>query len=175
MHPPRFYVADAMDADSVLRKVGKRADAAVLGFGVIVDVQDLNSLLASIEKLVVSGGVVVLSTLNKWCLFDLAWSLVHGKRPPRLFNDPIRTAMGVKVTPQYRSAGNIASELAARKWKVHSIRGVGWFAPPPYVDPLLIGPARRLLTSVDSRFSSSVAARLADMVWVVATTPDPEH
>ena len=139
--------------------------AAFSSFGALNCEPDLRTVAEGLAALLPTDAPLVLSLMNRWCLWELVWYLVHGQ-PQRAFrrlrsfnpawatNDP--TADGPpdlgNLPVWYVTPGSLA--LAFRPWfAVERVAGLGVALPPPALDPWLQRRPRlgRALTWLENR------------------------
>lgn len=164
------HCLDAFELPTLRSLPAAGADAAVMGFGVINCVPEMEPLLRTIAACLRPEGVLILSSLSRRSVWDLAWQVAHGRWPKRWRRPPARVDSGNHHTyAWYRGAHDIARAARHCGFGVRWIIGVGSVAPPPYLDAWFDGKPRlrRTLCRVDERIGSCHAAWLsADMVWL---------
>lgn len=123
---------------------GDRFDGAYSSFGALNCEPDLRPVARALARLLPPGAPLVCSVMNRWCLWEIGWSLVH-LRPREAFRRArpgwrpagLASPQGSLAVPvRYYSPGALARALApcfAAKWTM----GLPVALPPPYLSPLL--------------------------------------
>lgn len=165
--PVRFEVL----ATEELGTIDSVYDGAFSNFGGLNCVQDLRQVARDLGRLVRPCGYLVLCLASRFCLWETAWWLAHGKPAKsfrRLRNGGIIAELspGSVVHVQYPPVHELR-RLFAPQFSLRAVHGVGLFVPPSYVEPharrfpSLLRAAKRL----DGLFGSLPGPRsLADHV-----------
>ena len=165
--PVRFEVL----ATEELGTIDSVYDGAFSNFGGLNCVKDLRQVADNLARLVRPLGYVVLCLASRFCLWETAWWLAHGK-PAKSFRrlrnggTTAELSPGSVVRVQYPSVHELR-RLFAPEFSLLAVHGIGLFVPPSYVEPharrfpTLLRAAKRL----DGLFGSVPFLRgLADHV-----------
>jgi SAM-dependent methyltransferase len=131
-----------------------RFELAFSDLGPLNCVPDLAAAAHEISRVLTPDGTLVASVMGRWCLWDVAANLSRG-RVRRAFLRTWRGAVPVPVATgtawtRYYSPREFAAVFTAAGFRVRSMRALGVFVPPPYLDgfagrhPMLTDLLRRL-------------------------------
>lgn len=119
-------------------------DGAYASFGGLNCEPDLAGLAQALARLLKPGAAFVCSVMARWCPFEIAWFLLHG-RPRTAFRRlrrgwqpaPVAGLGGVQVTvsTRYLSVGDVARAFAPA-FAVERMLALPLLLPPPYLDDL---------------------------------------
>ncbi|HEV2116823.1 MAG TPA: class I SAM-dependent methyltransferase [Terriglobales bacterium] len=165
--PVRFRVL----ATEQLSTVDSVYDGAFSNFGGLNCVEDLRQVARNLARLVRPLGQILLCLATRFCVWETAWWLAHGK-PAKAFRRLRRSGVTAELSPgssvhvQYPSINELR-RLFAPEFSLVSMHGIGLFVPPSYVEP----QAKRfpkllcLAARLDARLSSLPGVRvIADHV-----------
>jgi SAM-dependent methyltransferase len=136
-------VLPAGRAGVLVDRYGRGAfDGAYSSFGPLNCEPDLAPVAAALAALVRPGGRVVLSLINRYCLWETAWYL-RARRPALAFRRwPGRAAATVRgawqedrITIFYWTPGAVARVFRPH-FRVRRRLGLPWLLPPQYLDGL---------------------------------------
>ena len=165
--PARFD----MLATEELGTIDSVYDGAFSNFGGLNCVHDLRQVAANLARVVRPLGQVLLCFASRFCVWETAWWLAHGKAAKafrRLRKDGISVELspGSVVHVQYPPIHELR-RLFAPEFSLIAVHGIGLFVPPSYLEPYarrfpkLLGTA----VSLDARVSSLPGLRgVADHV-----------
>jgi SAM-dependent methyltransferase len=129
-------------------------DAAYSNFGPLNCVDDLAAAAQLIARRLRPGGVVIASVIGRVCPWEIALYLGRGRwwrAAIRFRRDAVPVPLeGRTVWTRYYTPGAFARIFAAAGFTPVSLRGLGLFVPPPYLDafagrhPNFIGALQRL-------------------------------
>jgi len=114
-------------------------DGAISDFGVLNCVGDLRQVARDLGALLRPGAHLALCYMGRFCLWETAWFLLHGK-PGKAFR-----RLGARTKASFSAARafevfypSVREIIEAFKenFRLVSWRGVGIFVPPSYVEPL---------------------------------------
>jgi SAM-dependent methyltransferase len=129
-------------------------DGAFSNFGGLNCVQDLRQVADNLARLVRPMGHVVLCLASRFCVWESAWWLAHGK-PAKAFRRLRKGGISAELSPgllvhvQYPSVRELR-RLFAPEFCLVAVQGIGLFVPPSYLEPHarrfpgLLGAAARL-------------------------------
>jgi SAM-dependent methyltransferase len=149
-------------------------DGAFSSFGPLNCEPRLEPVAEGLAELVRPGGAVVLSVINRWCPFEVAWYAFHRqwRAAARRWGGPIQAAAysgGPKdVTTWYYSRGDIESAFSGG-FRVEHVEALPLLWPPPYLDFLVVrfGQVFRSLEPVERWAANKPVLReLGDHVLV---------
>lgn len=165
--PVRFDVL----ATEELGTIDSVYDGAFSNFGGLNCVQDLRQVAANLARVVRPLGNVLLCLASRFCVWETAWWLAHGK-PAKAFRRLRRGGTTAELSPgsvvqvQYPPVRGVR-RLFAPEFSLLAVHGIGLFVPPSYLEPYarshpkLLGAA----VSLDARVSSLPGLRcVADHV-----------
>lgn len=168
-----FEVADLRQGNALRSALSGRVNGALLGFGVLNALPDLYGALCNVDPCVVPGAPVVISALNRRALWDAAWCLARGQAPARWGDQPKQATAGPgSLAAYYWSAKDLLQAVEAVGWRATGLIGVGVSAPPPYLDRSVPEALRRVLCWADPVLGRTPLGRMADMLWLCATTSE---
>ncbi len=131
--------AGALDA----LQVAEPFDGAYASFGALNCEPDLVGWARSMARLIRPGGALVCSVINRWCLWETVWFILH--RRPREAVRRWRRTWDVAVLPtdnrrttvpvRYLTAHDIA-RLLGPAFRIERVRALPLLLPPPYLDDL---------------------------------------
>lgn len=162
--------ADVMEL-GLLASIAEGPVAGVLlSFGVVNYVSDPSWLLDEIAKCMAPGGVVVIGTLGRRCLWDLAYyALARRTLSPRWRPGPNRESISGTLLPEwYWSATDLAGAASSR-YTIVDRAGFGSVGPPPYLTGKALLPdlLASMLWRLDARIQRiRPAVAAADMAWI---------
>src|SRR5687768_8117719 len=132
-------------------------DGVYSSFGPLNCEPDLPRVFDSIAALVRPGGMVVISLLGRYCLWETAWHLAHGDGH-RAFRRWSGIAQGTvqaewaadTIEVHYWSSAEINS-IFERSFKLVERASLPWILPPQYLGGIFRGRSRlfKLLASVE--------------------------
>jgi SAM-dependent methyltransferase len=129
-----------------------RFDGVVSNFGVLNCVGGLNTIGQSLARLIRPGGYFAICILGRFCLWETAWYLMHG-RPRKAFRrwsgESYSSSLGIRVF--YAAVKQIQKELRPY-FELDRWCGIGLAVPPSYIrgfSPKLVN----LLSSIDRRLA----------------------
>jgi ubiquinone/menaquinone biosynthesis C-methylase UbiE len=119
-------------------------DGAYSSYGALNCEPQLEQLAIALAGLLQPGAPLVCSVMNRWCAWEIGWSLVH-LRPREAFRRLGRewvqaglSAQAHRLTVPTRYYGPRSFARAfAPYFQLRSVRGLPVFLPPPYLDHLL--------------------------------------
>jgi ubiquinone/menaquinone biosynthesis C-methylase UbiE len=165
--PARFAVL----ATEELGAIDSVYDGAFSNFGGVNCIQDLRPVAANLARLVRPCGYVVLCLASRFCVWETAWWLAHGK-PAKAFRRLRKGGISVELSPgsivhvQYPPVSELR-RLFAPEFSLLAVHGIGLFVPPSYLEPYArsLPTLLRLAVSLDARVSSLPIVRcVADHV-----------
>jgi SAM-dependent methyltransferase len=113
-------------------------DAAYSNFGPLNCVPDLSAAATEIASRLRPGGVLIASVIGRVCPWELALYTVRGdwgRARVRFAADPVRVPLNCQtVWTRYYMPAEFEREFAAAGFVRVSLRGLGIFAPPPYLN-----------------------------------------
>jgi len=119
-------------------------DGAYASFGGLNCEPDLAGLARALARLLKPDAAFVCSVMARWCPFEIAWFLLHG-RPRTAFRRlrrgwqpaPVAGLEGLQVTvsTRYLSVGDVARPFAPA-FVVERVLALPLLLPPPYLDDL---------------------------------------
>jgi len=119
-------------------------DGAYASFGALNCEPDLPGVASALAGLLRPGAAFVCSVMARWCPFEMAWFLLHGRPRDALrrLGRGWRTATvvgadGTRVTlpVRYLSAGDVARAFAPH-FTLEQVRALPLLLPPPHLDDL---------------------------------------
>jgi ubiquinone/menaquinone biosynthesis C-methylase UbiE len=133
--PVRFEVLPTQE----LGAIDSLYDGAFSNFGGLNCVEDLRQVAANLARLVRPLGYVLLCLASRFCAWETAWWLAHGKAAKairRLRKGGISAELspGSVVHVQYPSVPELRS-LFAPEFSLVAVHGIGLFVPPSYLEP----------------------------------------
>jgi SAM-dependent methyltransferase len=136
-------VMPAADAYQLVREFGEASfDGAYSSFGPLNCEPDLGPVLEALAALVAPGGRVVLSLIGRYCAWETAWYLAHGK-PNLAFrrwkgrgHATVKAEWQEVLVPIYYWSLREIDALVAPYFRVASRRALPWLLPPQYLDGL---------------------------------------
>jgi len=165
--PVRFQVLATED----LEAVNAIYDGVLSDFGGLNCVQDLREVARQLARLVRPLGHLVLCLASRFCVWETAWWLAHGK-PAKALRRLHKGGITAELSPgsfvhvRYPKVGELR-RLFAPEFSLISVQGIGLFVPPSYLEsqarrlPRLL----RLATKLDGQFGSLPGLReVADHV-----------
>jgi SAM-dependent methyltransferase len=119
-------------------------DGAYASFGALNCEPALGSVATALARLVKPGGRFVCSVMARWCPFEVAWFLLHGR--PRVAFRRLRRgwqpapvagqdAVEVSVPTRYLSVRDVARAFAP-DFTIERTLALPLLLPPPYLDAL---------------------------------------
>jgi ubiquinone/menaquinone biosynthesis C-methylase UbiE len=148
-------------------------DGAFSNFGAINCIEDLKVLSRVLYERLKPGAKLLLCGLGPCCVWEIAWYLGLGQ-PHKAFRrlrsaTTARILNGVPVSVRYPSVRSL-ERIFAPEFRLKSVKGVGIFVPPSYLEswanrfPRLL----RLAVKADSGLESCVGLReLADHILLI--------
>ncbi|MGO4213556.1 class I SAM-dependent methyltransferase, partial [Terriglobus sp. YAF25] len=140
-----------------LREVAGEFDGVFSNFSGLNCVRDLAPVAVALENKTTPGSSLLLCLSTRVCLWETAWYLLHGK-PAKAFRrwTGRHQAMlqGMPVDVYYPTLSTLRSAFLPY-FKLRSVRAIGLFVPPSYVEswvrkhPLLL----RIFVRLDMVFS----------------------
>jgi len=125
-------------------------DGAYSNFGSFNCIDNLEAIAQKLARLVRPHGNVLICMMSRYCLWEIAWFLLHGnttKAFRRLHSEGITTCIGgLPLRVRYPSVRQVARAFAPG-FQFVGLQGIGIFVPPSYVEslarrsPFLIGGA----------------------------------
>ncbi|HYL96896.1 MAG TPA: class I SAM-dependent methyltransferase, partial [Terriglobales bacterium] len=167
----RLPVRFAVLATEELGAIDSVYDGAFSNFGGLNCVKDLRQVAANLARLVRPLGHVVLCLASRFCLWETAWWLAHGK-PAKSFRrlrnggTTAELSPGSVVRVQYPSVHELR-RLFAPEFSLLAVQGIGLFVPPSYLEPHArqFPRLQRAAARLDARLSSLPGLRgVADHV-----------
>jgi ubiquinone/menaquinone biosynthesis C-methylase UbiE len=145
-------------------------DGVFSNFGAINCIADLKLLSRVLCERLKPGAKLLLCGLGPCCAWEIAWYLAHGQ-PHKAFRrlrsaTTARIMNGVPVRVRYPTVRSLKHTFAP-DFRLKSVKGVGIFVPPSYLESWAIRFPRllRLAVKADSRFEGCVGLReLADHI-----------
>ena len=129
-------------------------DAAYSNFGPLNCVDDLSAAAQLIERRLPPGGVVIASVIGRVCPWEIALYAIRGRwwrAAIRFRRDAVPVPLeGRTVWTRYYTPGAFARIFADAGFTTVSLRGLGLFVPPPYLEafagrhPRLVGALQRV-------------------------------
>jgi SAM-dependent methyltransferase len=122
-------------------------DGAYASFGALNCEPQLGHVALAMKRLLRPGGAFVCSVMARWCPFEIAWFLLHGRPTAALRRlrrgwQPAPVAGGgsteVSVSTRYLSIGDLARAFGAA-FHVEATMALPLLLPPPYLDDLYRG------------------------------------
>jgi SAM-dependent methyltransferase len=119
-------------------------DGAYASFGALNCEPDLASAVAALADLLRPGAPLVCSVMNRWCVWEIGWGLVH-LRPRQAFrrlkqgwlDAGLASPQGrLSVPTRYYSPRSFARHFEP-SFRVQQVRGLPVLLPPPYLAQLL--------------------------------------
>jgi ubiquinone/menaquinone biosynthesis C-methylase UbiE len=135
----RLPVRFAVLATEELGTIDSVYDGAFSNFGGLNCVKDLRQVAANLARLVRPLGHVVLCLASRFCVWETAWWLAHGK-PAKAFRrlhkggTTAELRAGSVVHVQYSPVRELR-RLFAPEFSLVALQGIGLFVPPSYVEP----------------------------------------
>lgn len=114
-------------------------DGAFSNFGGLNCVADLRAVARSLARLVRPLGHVLLCLASRFCVWETVWWLAH-TRPAKAFRRLQRGGITAELMPgslvhvHYPSVREL-KRVFAPEFCLVSLRGVGLFVPPSYIEP----------------------------------------
>jgi SAM-dependent methyltransferase len=137
-----------------LAPVDVRFDAACSNFGPLNCVDDLPAAARMIADRLTAGGVLVASVIGRVCPWEIALYLARGDRRRafvRFRHDLVPVPLeGLTVWTRYYTPGAFERIFAGAGFSRVSLRALGLFVPPPYLDafadrhPALVAALQRV-------------------------------
>jgi ubiquinone/menaquinone biosynthesis C-methylase UbiE len=133
--PVRFEVLATED----LGAIDSVYDGAFSNFGGLNCVRDLRQVARDLTCLVRPMGRVVLCLASRFCVWETAWWLAHGK-PAKAFRRLHKSGATAELSPgsvvhvQYPSVRELR-RLFAPEFSLLAVHGIGLFVPPSYLEP----------------------------------------
>jgi ubiquinone/menaquinone biosynthesis C-methylase UbiE len=160
---PRWYVAAAGDLEPIAVRYGGQAfDGAFSSFGGLNCEPDLIPVARWLARLIKPGGRLVCSIMNKGCLWEVAWFLLHFHLRAafrRIRSGPAKAPLTVSATRnwvavRYYSPGGFAKAFSPHFRRCH-LQSFPVFLPPPYLERLVSQRPRlfRTLETWERHFS----------------------
>ncbi|MGC9336152.1 MAG: oligosaccharide flippase family protein [Anaerolineae bacterium] len=119
-------------------------DGAYASFGALNCEPRLEKVATGLARLVKPGGHFICSVMTRWCPFEIAWYLLHG-RPRVAFrrlqrgwqSAPVagQESVEVSVLTRYLSVGDVTKAFAPH-FTVEQTLALPILLPPPYLDTL---------------------------------------
>ncbi len=133
--PVRFETMATEDLDAL----DSVYDGAFSNFGGLNCVQDLRQVAANLARLVRPRGYVVLCLASRFCVWETAWWLAHGK-PAKAFRRLRKGGISAELTPGSRVHVHYPlvidlRRLFAPEFSLVAMQGIGLFVPPSYLEP----------------------------------------
>lgn len=139
-------------------------------FGALNNLEDMRPLVEWLIPRVVSGGVVCVAVMTRFCLWETAWNLLHLK-PGRAFRRWGRQGTFRGVNVYYHGMFDVIRAFAPEFRLTHK-RGLGVFLPPSEMFDVVEKRPRLLktLTALDARlWKYGTGTRIADHAWLEFT------
>jgi SAM-dependent methyltransferase len=119
-------------------------DGAYASFGGLNCEPDLAQTVSALVDLLRPGAQFVCSVMNRWCVWEIGWGLVHfhpGQAFRRLKQGWLDAGLAspqgrLTVPTRYYSARGFARYFEP-SFRVHQVRGLPVLLPPPYLGHLL--------------------------------------
>ena len=139
-------------------------DGVFSNFSGLNCVDDLSTVARRLSGLVKLGGKLVLCLSTRFCLWETAWYLAHGKmeRAFRRWKGRTIAALGdFKVNVQYPTLSEVR-RMFEPEFALRACRAVGLMVPPSYVEHLARKFPRllRRLEAVDRRIAALPGCRV---------------
>jgi ubiquinone/menaquinone biosynthesis C-methylase UbiE len=119
-------------------------DGAYASFGALNCEPRLNKMATALARLIKPGGRFICSVMTRWCPFEIAWFLLHG-RPRAAFRRlqrgwqpaPVagRDAVEVSVSTRYLAVRDVVRAFAP-DFTLERTLALPLLLPPPYLDTL---------------------------------------
>jgi ubiquinone/menaquinone biosynthesis C-methylase UbiE len=138
-----------------------RLDGVISNFGALNCIESLPMIANSLGRMVRPGGYLALCFMNRVCLWEIAFYLLHGKpgKAFRRLHAQADSSIGAKVF--YPSRAAIVSAFK-KYFRLFNSYGVGISVPPSYVNFLTDREVQRL-SALDQRLTKQPILRsLAD-------------
>ena len=119
-------------------------DGAYSSYGALNCEPRLQSVAAALAHLLSPGAPWICSVMNRWCLWEIVWGLVH-LRPGEAFRRlgqgwipaGLASESGRLMVPTRYYSPRAFARAFAPQFQVQSIRGLPVWLPPPYLDHLV--------------------------------------
>jgi SAM-dependent methyltransferase len=154
------YVLPASEVNSLEKEIGIGGfDGAFSSFGPLNCEPDLAPVASALGRLVRPGGKVVISLLGRFCLWETAWYLAHGKPAKairRWGGQAEATVRGEwqaeRIKVYYWSADHVERTFSD-DFKLTDRSALPWMLPPQYLSGIFRGRSRlfRMLAAAEKR------------------------
>jgi ubiquinone/menaquinone biosynthesis C-methylase UbiE len=118
-------------------------DAVLSNFGPLNCVEDLEALCVPLARLVRPGGYLIICIMGRFCAWETAWALLHGKphNAFRRWRNSVMSSLGVRVfyPSKRRLDAAFRPAFTPANWY-----GIGLCVPPSYVTRLSDGLLQKL-------------------------------
>ena len=133
-------------------------DGAMLNFGVLNCIADLDKLAGQLARLVKPGSHLALGYMGKFCAWETAYYLSSGQFRKAIRRWSSKTApISLGVAVQYPSVRRV-SRAFHPEFRLRSWQGIGVFVPPSYVSGLNSSRVATL-ASIDRRIARTPLLR----------------
>ena len=135
-------------------------DGAISNFGAVNHVSDLNEFCRQLAELIRPGGRLALCWFGRFCLWETAWNLVHGKLRSARWSS-MRLASSHRIRTRRFSISQVEQAFRPR-FTMTDWQGIGLTVPPSCI-PTLPDSLLRFFGTVDRHLAHRRAFRaLAD-------------
>jgi hypothetical protein len=112
-------------------------EGAFSSFGPLNGEPDLSRVRDALALLLVPGGRMVVSVMNRYCLFETAWYLAHG-RPRQAVRRwggrawaTVSPELPLRIPTWYHTPNSFARAMAPA-FRIQACRALPWLLPPPF-------------------------------------------
>jgi len=109
-----------------------RVDGVISNFGALNCLSSLTTVASSLARMVRSGGYVALCFLNRVCLWEVAFYLLHADPAKALRRLKGSAGSGIGASAFYPSAATIVSAFQ-KHFRLRNSYGIGFSVPPSYI------------------------------------------
>jgi ubiquinone/menaquinone biosynthesis C-methylase UbiE len=118
----------------------ERVDGAFSNFGGLNCINDLRPLAGYLGEVVRPGGTILLVPMNRWCVWEIAWHLLHlqpGTALRRLRSAGVEAHVdGGKLQVWYPGIPALRRTFGPM-FQLKRVIGLGVFLPPSYLEPVV--------------------------------------
>ena len=111
-------------------------DGAISDFGVLNCVENLRHVARDLVALLRPGAHLALCFMGRFCLWETAWFLLHGKPGKAFRRLGAHSFSASRAFEVFYPSVRAIVEAFSGNFRLVSWRGVGIFVPPSYVEPL---------------------------------------